>query len=74
MATACGRASASSAAARGTCSFILRSSPAVTLRIRTRAEWNVNRSDDGPSSRALRISGSSASIVVFELGTTSPTR
>jgi hypothetical protein len=54
-------------AARAVCSFIRRSSSAVTLFIRIRDEWNVNPSRP-------RIAGTSVSIVVFELGTISPTR
>jgi hypothetical protein len=46
----------------------------VTWRMRIREEWKVKRSSVMTFSRAPRIAGISASIVVFELGTMSPSR
>ena len=46
----------------------------MTSSIRIRLEWNVNRSSGNSRARRANISGSSVSIVVFELGTINPSR
>ena len=66
-------ASASAAAAPSPPAFIAASASGVTSVMRRRAEWNVNRSGAWRS-RRRNSSGSSVSIVVFELGTISPIR
>lgn len=68
------RASASSAAQRSICAFIDRSSSGVTCFMRMRLEWKVNASSGETDSRARSMRGISVSMVVFELGTMSPTR
>ena len=66
-------ASESSSAQRSLPRTISVSSSFVTCCRRTRLEWNVKVSGS-ISSRRRRSSGISVSIVVFELGTTSPMR
>ena len=74
VATTSGRRSASSAVARAVSSFMARSASGVTSSIRRRALWKENVSSGRTRSRARRSAGTSVSIVVFELGTSSPTR